>query len=371
MLKRLINILFVCLLPLTGIAQDQWPSPEVEQMYHNAREQMMSGNLKQAIITYKQAIQLAPEKMILYRDLAHAQYLTSEIDEALSTLDPILKSGEADDQAYQTAAACYLAKNESKKAKLLLQDAIRRYPHSGILYNQLAKQTEQEGDVETALATWLTAIQQDPAYHMSYYEAARLYMGTSKPLWAVIYAEIFLNIEQHTPRAEETKDMLLGAYMRLYDRMGQANVPKYKGASTNTQTLSGFEMAAYNIYLKLSPIVSDGINVENLIMLRTRFIIEWQRTYIKRYPFSMFTRMEDMLRNGYFDIYNQWVFGHIDNPQQFEAWTKFHGDAMPKIEQWLNEHPYRPTAADFYNDKAVKGIFLQAEGVDGKKKKKK
>ncbi|OSZ79244.1 hypothetical protein CAP35_13600 [Chitinophagaceae bacterium IBVUCB1] len=370
MLIRLFSILAVCMLPLAGMAQGQWPSPEVEQMYHNAREQMMSGNLKQAIITYRQAIQLAPDKMILYRDLAHAQYLSSEIDAALLTLDPILKSGEADDQAYQTAAACYLAKNEGKKAKTMLQEAVRRYPHSGLLYNQLAKQQEQEGDNEGALSTWLTGIQQDPAYHISYYEAARMYMGTTKPHWAVIYAEVFLNIEQHTPRAEETKDMLLGAYMRMYDRMGQATVPKYKGATTTNPAASGFETAVYNTYLKLSPVVSDGITAENLIMLRTRFLMEWQRSYSRRYPFSMFVRMDDMLRNGYFDIYNQWVFGQIDNPQQFEAWTKFHGDAMPKIEEWLKQHPYRPTAGDFYNDKNIKGIFIQTEATDGKKKKK-
>lgn len=330
---------------------------------------MMQGDLKQAIITYKQAIQLAPEKMVLYRDLAQAYYLTSDYDAAQTTLEPIIKSGEADEQAYNTSVGCYVAKNEPKKARILLQDALKRYPHSGLLYNQQAKIQEQEGDNEAALTSWLTGIEQDPGYHINYYEAARMYMGTNKPIWAVIYAEIFLNIEQHTPRADETKDMLLGAYMRMFSHMADNALPKYKGAAATT-TIQGFEDAVYSTYLKLSPVISDGISAENLIMLRTRFMMEWNKSYAQRYPFSMYTRLDDMLRNGYFDIYNQWVFGNIDNPQQFDAWTKFHPEAMEKIEQWLNGHPYRPGAGDFYNSKAVKGIFIQPD-EEGKKKKKK
>lgn len=370
MLKHLITILSICALPLLASAQDNWPSPEVEQMYNNARAQMMQGDLKQAIITYKQAIQLAPEKMVLYRDLAHAQYLSSDIDAAQATLEPILKSGEADEQAYSIAAGCLASQKETKKAKTLLQDALKRYLHSGMLYNQLSKIQEQEGDNEAALTTLLTGIEQEPAYHVNYYDAARLYMGTTKPVWAVIYAEIFLNIEQHTPRATETKDMLLGAYMRLFANMANKELPKYKGTAA-ASNIQGFEDAVYNTYLKLSPVVSDGINTENLIMLRTRFMMEWVKTYAQRYPFSMFGRMDDMLRDGYFDMYNQWVFGNIDNPQQFDAWTKFHPEAMEKIEQWLKEHQYRPVAADYYNAKAVKGIFIQADEEEGKKKKKK
>lgn len=359
------------MLPLLTLAQDAWSSPEVEQMYNNARSQMMQGNLNQAIITYKQAILLAPEKKVLHRDLAQAYYLSSQYDEAQATLEPIIKSGEADDHAYQTAAGCLIAQNQSKKAKALLLDAIKRYPHSGILYNQLAKLQEQDGNQEAALTSWLIAIQQDPAYHISYYEAARMYMSTDKPVWAVIYAEIFLNIEQHTPRAEETKDMLLGAYMRLFTRMAGKNIPKYKSTNSTINTVQGFEDAVYTTYLKLSPVVSDAINTENLIMLRTRFLMEWGKHYAGRYPFSMFSRMDDMLRNGYFDMYNQWVFGHIDNPQQFDAWNKFHSDALPKIEEWLKAHPYRPVAADFYNQMAIKGIFIQPETENNKKKKNK
>ncbi|MBN9483636.1 MAG: hypothetical protein BGO70_14225 [Bacteroidetes bacterium 43-93] len=346
-------------------AQNNWPSPEVEQMYKQAREYKMQGNFQQAAITYKQAIALAPDKVVLYNDLAQVYYLTGAYDDALEILEPILKNNDGDEQSYQVKAASLSAKKEFKKAKSTLQEAIKKYPHAGILYHDLGKLYEDDGANVYALESWLDGIEADPAFHINYYEAARTYMGTKKPVWAVLYAEMFLNIEQHTPRADETRDMLLGAYMRLFSQLGTQNVPKYKNKKTAVAgTPNNFEEAVNLTYLKLSPVVSDGINTENLTMLRTRFLMEWKKTYANKYPFSLFTRLDDMVRSGYFDIYNEWVFGKIDNFKEFDIWNKFHPEAIPKLENWLKTHPYRPVGSDCYNNKEVDDIFIKEKKDD-------
>ena len=61
-----------------------------------------------------------------------------------------------------------------------------------------------------------------------------------------------------------------------------------------------------------------------------------------------------MIRYGYFDIYNQWLFGKAENPAQFEAWTKFHNDAMPELDEWLLQNKMRPVAGDAYNN--IEGV---------------
>ncbi|MBS1773133.1 MAG: tetratricopeptide repeat protein [Bacteroidetes bacterium] len=360
-MKKALAILFLLLSPAVFAQQSEWPTPEVEQMYKNAKQYLMAGDLRQAIITYQQAINLAPEKMVLYRDLAQAYYLAGGYDDALKIIEPLMKSGDADEQTYQVKAACLIAAKENKKAKTVIQEGMKRYPHSGMLYHEMSKMYEADEDLPAALRSLLDGIRNDPAYHVNYYDAARLYMGTKKPIWAVIYAEIFLNIEQHTPRADETRDMLLGAYMRLYNSLGTGKVQKYKDKKAPVINPNDFENAVALTYLKLSPIVSDGINTENLIMLRTRFLIEWFTHYSEKYPFTMFKRMDNMLRNGYFDAYNQWVFGKIDNPQVFEAWKNFHAEALPALEKWLEANPYHPVAGDFYNNKKVDDIFIKEE----------
>ncbi len=321
---------------------------------------MMQGNMPQAIVTYQQAINLAPDKMVLYRDLAQAYYLSGNYDDALKVLEPIMKNKDADEQSYQIKAACQTATKDIKKAKSTLQEGLKRYPNSGILYHDLGKIYEEDNQLVYALESWLNGIQADPAYHVNYYEAARTYMGTKKPVWAVIYAEMFLNIEQHTPRADETRDMLLGAYMRMFQSLGTTGgIPKYKDKKKPISFGNTFEDAVSLTYLHLSPVISDGINTENLIMLRTRFMMDWTRNYAAKYPFSLYSRLNDMLQNGQFDTYNQWIFGKIDNPQDFEIWKKFHSDAMPAFEKWLGEHNYRPIASDFYNNKVVDDIFIK------------
>jgi tetratricopeptide (TPR) repeat protein len=343
-----------------GAQNISWPSPEVEQMYNKARELHQAGNLRQAITLYQQTIQLAPTVMVVHRELGKAYSLAGAYEEAEKTLEPIIKSGDGDEQSYQALGACYAALKEKKKAKNIFEKGIERYPHSGILFHEWGKMYDDDNDQEEALTIWLRGIEADPAYHLNYYDAARTYMYTSKPVWAVLYGEIFINMEQQTPRANETRTMLLKAYGRLFRSVAITNLPKYDKKNEAGATNSGFEEAVFSTFSKLSPVVSDGITTENLTMLRTRFIMDWHhQKYYEKYPFTLFSRHSEMIRDGYFDIYNQWLFGKAENAQMFEAWNKFHADAMPDMEEWLKDNPFRATAADAYNTKEVKDIFLK------------
>lgn len=357
---RKVFLLFISLVVTTcAHAQNvDWPSPEIEQLYKQARQFHSSGNLKQAITLYKQAIQVAPGVMLLHRELGQALYLSGSYEEAISTLEAVIQAGAADEETYQVMASCLLAKGEKKKARNILKDGMARYPHAGILYYQAGKIYDEDGDREAALKAWLDGIENDPAYHMNYYEAARAYLDTNAPVWAILYGEMFVNIEQQTPRSYDVRKMLLEAYKQLFSSVNASAAPKYGKGKLPVN--ADFEKAVRDIYIKLSPVVSDGINTENLIMLRTRFIMEWyQQRYQFKYPFTLFARHDDMIRNGYFDIYNQWLFGKVDNAQEYAAWLKFHEDAAPDMEDYLKEHPYRPTGGDFYNSKNMDHIFLK------------
>ncbi|MCB9045432.1 MAG: tetratricopeptide repeat protein [Chitinophagales bacterium] len=341
-------------------AQVSWPSPEVEQLYNQARQYHSQGKLRDAIIRYQQAIQIAPEIVLLHRELAYAYYLAQGYDEAMATLEPIIKQQKADAETYKIMAQCLVAVKETKKAKKLLRDAITQMPGSGPLYNQMGLVYEQDNELVYALESWLDGIDKDPGYHLNYYDAARMYMNTDKVVWAILYGEMFVNMEQQTKRAYDTRNMILEAYKRLFTTLSTGSVPKY-GSAGNAGTVS-FEEAVYNTYIHLSPLMSDGYTTENLMMLRTRFIMDWTLQYASQYPFSLFARHDDMIRNGYFDVYNQWLLGIVENKNQYDAWTKFHPDAIKRLETWLARNPYRPVSGEFYNQKVVDGIFQKRKG---------
>jgi len=357
-------IILFLLLPLcvyTSVAQTTWPTPEVESLYKQAREYHSQGNLRQAIVRYQQAIQIAPDVVLLHRELAHAYYLAQGYDDAIATLEPIIQQKQADAETYKIMAQCLVAVNQTKKAKKLLSDAIVAMPESGPLYHQMGLMYENDNEMVYALETWLDGIEKDPAYHLNYHEAARAYMESDKPVWAIIYGEIFINLEQQTKRAYDTRALLLEAYKQLFTSLATGNVPKYGKVAAKTGA-SGFEEEVYNTYIRLSPVVSDGYTTENLVMLRTRFIMDWTLQNASKYPFALFARHDDMIRNGLFDTYNQWLFGRVENKQQYDAWTKFHPDAIKNLEIWLSRNPFRPADREFYNKKQVDGIFRKEKG---------
>lgn len=354
---RHIIIMSLCLVALYQpvVAQTVWPTPEVEFLYKEGREYHSKGNLREAIIRYQQAIQIAPEVVLLYRELAHAYYLAQGYDEAIKTLQPIIDKKKADPETYKIMAQCLVAIDETKKARKLLREAIAVYPNSGALYYQMGLMYENEGEFVYAIESWLDGIEKDPTYHINYYEAARFYINTDKVVWAILYGEIFINIEQQTKRSYDARALVLNAYQKLFTSLSTGDIPKF-GSGNNKGRVS-FEEAVYDTYIKLSPVMSDGFTTENLIMLRTRFIMDWTLTHAEKYPFTLFARHDDMIRNGYFDMYNQWLFGRVENAQQYEAWQKFHPNAIPALEQWLSRNPYRPSMDEFYNEKQVDGIL--------------
>lgn len=351
----------MCIL-LTGKAGAQvinWPSPEVEALYKSAQASLASGAFRQAIASYQQAIALAPSQAILYRDLANAYLLSGNYDRAQSTITQLIEKDRADPQAYAIASAVQTALKEDKKARRLLEKGIERYPTSGFLQHELGKYYEEQGDEQSALKSWLEGISIDPAYHINYYDAARAYMRTSKPVWAIVYGEVFVNLERYTPRSGETRKLLLSAYRRFFATPDATDVPRFgKSSQASAKT---FEEAVSQTLLHLAPVLSDGVSTENLIMLRSRFVMDWMQRYGARYPFTLFRNWDDLLRAGHFDAYNQWLFGRAENAAQYEAWAKFHPEAVPAYEAYNAQYPLQPTSADAYNDAALKGIFIKTQ----------
>src|SRR5690606_17141809 len=123
--------------------------------------------VNQAVVLFQQAIQLAPEVMILHRDLGQALNLIRNYEQAYNTVEPIIRNDQADELTYQIAAAALTGQRENKKARNILNKGIKVYPNSGLLYHQLGKVHEANKDSEYALDAWLQGIQVDPFYHLN------------------------------------------------------------------------------------------------------------------------------------------------------------------------------------------------------------
>jgi tetratricopeptide (TPR) repeat protein len=333
-----------------------WPNPEVEQLYRSAQASLAAGAFRQAIASYQQAVNLAPEQSILYRDLAQAYLLSGNPLQAEKVITPLIDKGRGDAQAYVIAAGVQTSLREDRKARKLLDEGVAKYPNSGYLYHERGRIAADADDPVTAVKMYTTGMRAEPGYHLNYYDAARLYIDSSEPVWAIIYGEIFVNLERPTARSGETRKLLLAAYKRFYAQPDLTGTPRF-GKKRPSGAPSDFAGAVSAVLLKLAPVVADGISTENLTMLRTRFIIDWKAVYWDTYPFTLFRMHDDLLRAGHFDAYNQWLFGRAENPAQVDAWNKFHPDAIPGYERYYQSRPLQLSASDAYNADISKKTF--------------
>jgi len=335
------------------VAQEQWPSPEVEQMYDHARDDMAMGNFTDASVVYKQAIILAPDKMILYKGLGNAFYRLGNYAAAEQTLTPLIARPGADAGCYELLAACQAAQKEMKAAMNTLSAGLHRFPGSGLLYHGQGVVCDLEKNKRDALTAWLEGIKSDPGYALNYYSTALYYLPTEKVTWGLLYAEVYLAMAHDTTGDQELKNNLLNGYKSFFTRLAGTEVPKYGTALTHKQP-STFEEAVDDIYSRLTPVVSDGFSVENLTMVRTRFLMDWFITWGNKYAYALFIYEDELIRAGNFDKYNEELFGKAENATEYDAWNQFHSGELVHFTKWNSEHHFVPAANDnTYNDGAT------------------
>ena len=74
---------------------------------------------------------------------------------------------------------------------------------------------------------------------------------------------------------------------------------------------------------KQSPVTAGGITTEILSMVRSRFTLDWFS--VKTRPaFKLFSYQQQLLKDGMFEAYNQWLFGATENLSAYENWVKTH-----------------------------------------------
>jgi hypothetical protein len=136
-------------------------------------------------------------------------------------------------------------------------------------------------------------------------------------LWSIIYAETFLNLESFTSRSTEIKNLLLEQYKKFFTS-GSAE------ATTSIKKPNDFLQEVAKVLLEQQSQAAFGITPESLTAIRTRFILQWFDKDAERFPFRLFDHQRQLLQEGLFDAYNQWLFGPASNLAAYQLWQKYH-----------------------------------------------
>lgn len=331
-MKLLVLFLTICLFAFqNGRAQN------VTELQNSARSFMHQGDYANAILVLNNATQLEPRNIQVSKDLAQAFYYQNNSVRALEIIKPLLDRDDADDQCYQIAGNIYRQLDQVRECDKLFRKGIKKFPLSGPLYNELGEYLFSQQDEAGAISQWESGIEINPDYSKNYYNAAKYYNQTEEYTWSILYGEIFVNLEPSSTRTPEIKTIVLENYKNYFIKLPIVKDGKNK-----------FMSAFVEIMSKQSDISKGGINAESLTMLRTRFILDWSAVYANKFPFKLFDHQKQLLQEGMFDAYNQWLFGSVQNLAAYQNYTITHSIENSDFNKFQKSKVFRLAEGQYY-----------------------
>ncbi len=334
-MKKLSSAIFYCLLAFAGFAQTQTTA----QLQETARSFTKQGDFANAILVLNRAKQQDPNSIPVTKDLAMAYYYQGDNPKALETINTIIDRDEIDDQTYQMAGMIYRRGDMQKDAEKMYRKALKKFPESGPLYNELGELLWDQKNFD-AIKQWEKGIEADPSYSKNYYNAAKYYYLTPDKVWSLLYGEIFINMEPLSNKTPEMKQILLNGYKKLF---ADANIEK----SITDKT--PFVRAYAKEINGQSDIAASGINTETLTMIRTRFILNWfGNADDQKFKYRLFSYQQQLLREGLFDAYNQWIFGSAQNLLAYQNWVNTNSKTYDEFLNFQKGRIFKIPAGEYY-----------------------
>jgi len=299
---------------------------------------MRQGDYANAILVLNRCLQLEPQNIEISKDLALNYFLQKDNVKALDVIKPLLERDDADDQCFQIAGNIYKSMDMPRDCERVYKKGLKKFPSSGPLYNDMGELMLAEKNYES-IKQWEKGIELDPSYSRNYYNAAKFYFLTTDKVWSIIYAEIFVNMEPGSNKTPEMKELLLESYKKLFSDVD---------LEQNNKDKNDFVKAFLQSMNKQSYLASQGINVETLAMIRTRFILDWNYGN-KKFPYQLFDYHRQLLQDGMFDAYNQWLFGSVQNLAGFQNWISTHASEYSAFSSFQKGRVFKMPAGQYYH----------------------
>ena len=307
--------------------------------YTKAKSFMQQQDYSNAVLVLQACLEKEPDNLQYGKDLALCYFFKKDIKKAEQTIEPILDRNDADDQCYQIAGFIYKEKESLKDCERMYRKGIKRFPSSGALYNDLGELLWAQQDY-SAIKQWEKGIETDPAFSRNYFNASKYYYFTTDKVWSILYGEIFLNIEPSGTATPEIKNILFEGYKKLFAEadLTKANDGKNEFVTAFLQTMN-----------KQSMLAAGGINTESLVMIRSRFILDWFNDYGSKFPFRLFDQQRQLLQDGLFDAYNQWIFTASQNLPAYQNWITANAPDYNEFTRFQKGRIFKMPAGQYYH----------------------
>lgn len=334
MMKKivLVLVLFVAINTKSAFAQT------TAELQATAKIFMRQGDYANAVLILNRCLEKEPNNTAIGKDLALSYFYVQNNEKALEIIKPVLESKDADDQCFLIAGNIYKQLNKPKESEKIFKKGIKVFPESGYLYNELGELQIAANNNKDAIKNWEKGIELAPSYSKNYYNAARFYFASNNNVWCILYGEIFANMEPTNPKANQIKKVIIESYKRLFTDIT---------AAKNYKSNKAFSKLYVEALEKQGIQSNQGINVESLSMIRSRFIIDWFASGNKP-TFKLFEYQQLLLKEGLFEPYNQWLFAAAENEASYQNWIKTHSTESAAFSKFQKSRIFKIPSGQYY-----------------------
>ncbi len=335
-MKKILSLLAGLFVFFFSFAQPGDP----KTLHETARTFMRSGDYDNAILVLTRALQQDSKNLEMQKDLVMSYYLKRDYVKALEGAEVLIERDDADVVSFQIAGNVYKALEQAKECEKMYKKALKKFPKSGSLHSEYGELLWAIKDF-SAIEYWENGIKIDPGYSGNYYNAAMYYFYAKDKVWSLLYGEIFVNMESLGERGAAMKQLLLQGYKeKLF-----SNPDLMKGEENNKSPFAKTFLMAMN---KQAALTSKGVSAETLTMIRTRFILDWYTNNAVKYPFRLFDYHRQLISEGMFNAYNQWLFGASENLAAYENWTKTHAEEYNGFTTFQRSRIFKMPQGQYY-----------------------
>jgi tetratricopeptide (TPR) repeat protein len=327
-----------CLLFISFILLHVANAQTAKELQETAKDFMRQGDHSNAILILKKALSQDPDNTSIGKDLALSYFYSQNEALALETIKPVLNSKDADDQCFLIAATINRQLKKYKDCIKVYKKGIKAFPESGPLYSGLGE-IQMASKNADAIKTWEKGIKQDPGYSKNYYNAAHYYAAAKNIVWSILYAETYILMDPKSPNTNDTKSLLLDNYKTLFTETDFSKFNKEKNDFAKKYLAAMGKQAGQSAL---------GISAEALSMIRVRFIIDWFAD-ASNPTFKVFDFQKQLLKDGLFEAYNQWLFGSIENIKTYQSWIKINETENSAFMKYQSTTIFKMPAGQYYH----------------------
>ncbi len=359
-MNKLVLIAALCLLFLSNTVGQDTREEKADSLATIAMQLMDEGEIDHSIELLKQSKELFNKWLYDY-EIGLALYMKEDFAGAQKIFKRVLRRDGTDPLQYKMLGNTYSVHGDREKAIKTYLKGLKKFPDAGSLYLELGVVERAKENHNEALLYWEKGIEADPFHASNYYWAAKYFSATSEQVWALLYGEMFLNLEFNTARSQEISALLFDVYNDVYEAESDTSgkfsltqsghqinisIDQLKEATKSPEKLESllklpFE-SAYSLAMAPGAIhyTKTGIDLEGLHNLRAAFIDFWifQDTNKQDdYPFVLFPFHAQMMEQGLFVYYNYFLMRE-GSPKEFEEFFNENEIGFNRFFEWYDQN---------------------------------